>query len=152
MSMIAARTAQAGVVDRIWNSLQENVGPDLAKKILTEAIQADAMAAGQAFASQAPRGATLEHFATILERWQEDDALTIRDVGLTSSTLSFAVTDCAYARAYAGMGLPPELGVILSCARDEPFAKGYSPCLSMRRSQTIMQGHPCCQFTFTWRE
>lgn len=150
--MISARTAQAGLVVRIWNSLQDNVGPELAKKILTEAIQADAVAAGQAFVRLAPHGPTLQHFATILERWQEDKALTIRDVCLTSSTLTFAVTDCAYARAYADMGLKSELGFILSCARDEPFTQGYSPSLSMRRSQTIMQGHPCCQFTFTWRE
>jgi len=150
--MIATRTAQAGLVARIWNSLQENVGPELAKKILTEAIQADAKATGQAFARLAPHGPTLKHFATILERWQEDNALTIKDVSLTSSTLAFTVTNCAYARAYADMGLKSELGFILSCARDEPFAQGYSPCLSMRRSQTIMQGHSCCQFTFAWRE
>ena len=150
--MIAARTAQAGLVARIWNSLLKNVDPESATKILTAAIQSDAMAAGQTFASQAPHGPTLEHFATILERWQENDALTIRDVRLAGSTLTFTVTDCAYAGAYAGMGLSPELGAILSCARDEPFANGYSPCLSMRRSQTIMLGHPCCHFTFAWRE
>ncbi len=150
--MIAARTAQAGLVARIWNCLQENVGPELAAKILTEAIQADAMAAGQTFARLAPHEPNLEHFATVLERWRQDNALTIADVTLTGSTLSFTVTDCAYARAYSDMGLAPDLGFILSCTRDEPFAKGYSPCLSMRRSPTIMQGHPCCQFTFTWRK
>ena len=37
---------------------------------------------------------------------------------------------------YLGGPVQPELGFILSCARDEPFAQGYSPCLSMRRSTT----------------
>jgi hypothetical protein len=50
------------------------------------------------------------------------------------------------------MGLSPELGFILSCARDEPFAHGYSPFLSMTRSKTIMQNAPACMFTFRWNE
>jgi hypothetical protein len=74
------------------------------------------------------------------------------NVTLTSSSLSFSVTNCAYARAYADMGLDPELGFILSCARDEPFARAYSPCLSMRRSETIMQGAARCLFTFSWQD
>ncbi|NCC05987.1 MAG: L-2-amino-thiazoline-4-carboxylic acid hydrolase [Proteobacteria bacterium] len=152
MSMIAARTAQAGLAARIFTSLKAHLDPLLAGKILTEAIQSDAMAAGQAFARQAPEGPNLKHFATVLERWREDNALVIEDVELSDDTLNFVVTNCAYARVYAEMSLEPELGFILSCARDEPFAHGYSPCLDMQRSETIMQGRPCCRFTFTWRK
>jgi hypothetical protein len=151
MSMISARTAQAGLAARIFNSLKENVDSALAGKVLTEAIQADAMAAGQAFARKASGGPNLKHFATVLERWQEDNALVIDDVNLGEDILTFVVKGCAYARVYAEMNLEPELGFMLSCARDEPFAKGYSPCLHMQRSQTIMQGNACCQFTFTWQ-
>ncbi|WP_092372214.1 L-2-amino-thiazoline-4-carboxylic acid hydrolase [Desulfomicrobium apsheronum] len=152
MSMIAARTAQAVLAARIFTSLKANLDPSLAGKILTEAIQADAMAAGQAFAGQAPDGPNLKHFATVLERWREDNALVIEDVELSDDTLNFVVTNCAYARVYAEISLEPELGFMLSCARDEPFAHGYSPCLDMQRSETIMQGRPCCRFTFTWRK
>lgn len=152
MSMIAVRTAQAGLVARIWKALKEEVGPGPAGTILTEAITADARAAGEAFALLAPDKPSLAHFATVLARWQEDDALVVENVNLTDSSLSFSVTACAYARAYADMGLGPELGYILSCSRDEPFAQGYSPCLCMRRSDTIMQGAPQCLFTFNWNE
>jgi hypothetical protein len=152
MSMIAVRTAQAGLVARIWKALKEEVGPGPARKILTEAITDDAKAAGEAFARLAPDKPDLRHFATVLARWQEDNALIVEDMTLTGSSLSFAVTRCAYARAYADMGLDPELGFILSCSRDEPFAQGYSPGLSMRRSDTIMQGAPACLFTFIWEE
>jgi hypothetical protein len=152
MSMIAVRTAQAGLVARIWKAMKEEIGPGPARKILNTAIEADAKAAGEAFARLAPDKPSLRHFATVLARWQEDNALVVQGVTLTDSSLSFAVTDCAYARAYADMGLPPELGLVLSCARDEPFAHGYSPCLSMRRSETIMQGAPTCLFTFDWNE
>jgi hypothetical protein len=150
MSMIAVRTAQAGLVARIWKALEEELGPGPTRTILTAAIAADARAAGEAFARLAPDGPSLQHFATVLERWQEDNALVVEDVTLTDASLSFAVRGCAYARAYADMGLSPALGFVLSCTRDEPFAQGYSPCLSMRRSETIMQGAPECLFTFAW--
>ena len=151
MSMIATRTAQAGLAARIWDVLQEESGPQAAA-ILAEAVRRDAEAAGAAFARLAPDGPCLTHFATVLDRWRENNALTVQDVTLTETTLSFVVTDCAYARAYADMGLQQELGLILSCSRDEPFAHGYSPRLSMARSKTIMQGAPACTFTFSWNE
>ncbi len=152
MNMLAIRAAQAGLVARIWTSLTKDVGPQRAAAILTEAIRADAWAAGEAFARQAPGNPNLRHFATVLGRWQEGGALEITDKDLTPSTLSFTVRSCAYARKYSEMSLDPELGAILSCARDEPFAQGYSPCLSMRRVQTIMQGAPACIFSFHWSE
>ena len=152
MNMLAIRTAQAGLAARIWACLKEDVGPERAAVILTEAIQADARAAGEAFARLAQGNPSLKHFATVLDRWQEGGALEITDMDLTASSLSFTVRACAYARKYSEMGLDPELGAILSCVRDEPFAQGYSPCLSMRRSQTIMQGSPRCLFTFSWQD
>ena len=151
MNMLAVRTAQASLAARIFESLKNGLGPDEALAYLAEAIATDARCAGAAFARLAPHAPSLAHFATVLERWREGGALTIEDVTLTGGTLSFAVKDCAYARTYSEMGLDPELGFILSCSRDEPFANGYSPRLSMARSQTIMQGAPCCLFTFTWR-
>ena len=151
MSMLAARTAQAALVARIRDVLKTETDPETADRVLVEAIRADARAAGEAFAGLAPGGPNLRHFATVLDRWREGDALTIEGVTLTSNALSFAVTRCAYARAYAEQGLDPELGSILSCSRDEPFAKGYSPRLSMERSRTIMEGAQRCLFTFTWR-
>jgi hypothetical protein len=151
MSMLAARTAQAALVARIRQALEKETGPQTADRVLAEAIREDARAAGEAFAGMASGGPSLEHFATVLDRWREGDALTIEGVTLTDDTLSFAVTRCAYARAYADLGLDPVLGSILSCSRDEPFATGYSPHLSMERSRTIMEGAPRCLFTFTWR-
>lgn len=150
MTMIAARTAQAGLAAYIWNRMRDEFGPDTATRILREAVENDAAAGGRTFAALAPQGPDLEHFSTVLERWQAGDALRIADVVLTATSLSFTVTRCAYAEAYRDMGLSPDLGHALSCARDEPFAKGYSNRLTMNRTSTIMGGDTCCRFTFTW--
>ena len=152
MNMLAIRKAQAGLVARIRDGLEREVGSVRALDILREAVENDARDAGAAFARLAPAGPSLEHFATVLDRWREGGALSIADVALKKDSLAFTVTDCAYARAYMDMGLDPGLGFTLSCARDEPFARGYSPKLSMRRTQTIMQGAPSCLFTFAWTD
>jgi hypothetical protein len=151
MSMLAIRSAQAGLAIRILESMTREVGPDKALGILAEAIENDSRSGGEAFARLAPEGPCLEHFSTVLERWRAGGALTIENVELEGTTLSFAVTNCGYARAYADMGIAPDVGAVLSCSRDEPFAQGYSPKLTMQRTQTIMNGAPSCLFTFTWK-
>lgn len=50
------------------------------------------------------------------------------------------------------MGLPVELTGLISCCRDEPFAKAYSGHISMERSETIGSGSECCRFRFTWKD
>lgn len=152
MSMLDLRLAQARILTLVWERTAARVGRDAATAILAEAIADDARAAGAAFAAQAPHGPCLAHFATILERWREGGALDTRDIVLTETTLSCTVTACAYARGYADMGLPPDLVPLLSCARDEPFAQGYSPRLSMHRPETIAGGAAACGFVFTWAE
>ncbi len=150
MSMLDLRLAQARVLALVWEKTAARVGRASATAILTEALADDARAAGAAFARQAPHGPSLAHFATVLDRWREGGALDIADIRLTETTLSCTVTACAYARGYADMGLPLDLIPLLSCVRDEPFAQGYSPCLSMHRPETIAGGAPGCRFVFTW--
>ena len=150
MTMLETRKAQAHLAIRIWKELLQQVGPDEAGRILRRAIAADARAAGMAFAKQTESSPSLEHFATVLTRWQEDNALAIEKIQLNSTTLSFTVVHCAYAQVYAEMGVPSELGAILSCSRDEPFAQGYSSKLRMERSRTIVEGSCHCSFQFHW--
>ena len=87
MNMLAIRTAQAGLIDRIWTSLKKDVGPERARAILTEAIQMDARAAGEAFARLAQGNPSLKHFATVLDRWQEGGALESEQGALSPCAL-----------------------------------------------------------------
>lgn len=150
MSMLNLRLAQAQILTLVWEQTAARFGRDEASAILAAALADDARAAGAAFARQAPHGPDLAHFATIVDRWREGDALRIADVVRTETTLSFTVTACAYARGYAEMGLPQDLIPLLSCGRDKPFAHGYSPHLSMHRPTTIAGGEDRCRFIFTW--
>jgi hypothetical protein len=49
---------------------------------------------------------------------------------------------------YRALGIP-ELGAVLSCNRDASLIEGFNPEVRFVRTQTIMQGAPCCDFRYT---
>jgi hypothetical protein len=51
---------------------------------------------------------------------------------------------------YRALGVP-ELGALLSCNRDYSLIEGFNPEVTLTRTQTIMQGAPCCDFRFQLR-
>ena len=66
----------------------------------------------------------------------------------TATTYFFNVTRCPYYEKYRKLGLV-EFGVAFSCCRDEPFAKGFNPNLTLKRTQTIMEGAGHCDFRYS---
>ena len=57
------------------------------------------------------------------------------------------VTGCRYAQFYKELG-EPELGFLLVCSVDFPFAEGFGPDMTLTRTQTIMQGASHCNFRY----
>ena len=57
------------------------------------------------------------------------------------------VTGCRYAQFYKELG-EPELGFLLVCSSDFPFADGFGPDIKLTRTQTIMQGASHCDFRY----
>jgi hypothetical protein len=49
--------------------------------------------------------------------------------------------------AIRSMGVP-ELGAVLSCNRDAALIEGFNPDITLTRTQTTMQGAPCCDFRY----
>ena len=44
-----------------------------------------------------------------------------------------------------------DLGAVLSCNRDYSLIEGFNPEIELVRTQTIMQGAPCCTFRYARR-
>lgn len=65
----------------------------------------------------------------------------------SADRLDFNVTRCGYAQLYKEWGLS-ELGFQLQCSRDHAMLLGFNDGIELTRSQTIMQGAPCCDFRF----
>jgi hypothetical protein len=92
-------------------------------------------------------GVTLQHFAESLRDWTRDDALEIDVIEQTEDAFSFNVTRCRYAELYEKLGIR-ELGSALSCARDYALIEGFNPDVSLKRTQTIMEGATHCDFRY----
>lgn len=148
--MIERRAIEAELLLRVHAAAMRRHGPQAARELLEEAVDASARVAGRAFAASAPHGPSLEHFATVLERWREGGVLRIEDVRLEQGLLSFSVSRCGYMERYAELGVPPELRAVLSCRRDLGFAEGYSARLRLERPETLGEEGTRCRFTFHW--
>jgi predicted ArsR family transcriptional regulator len=59
----------------------------------------------------------------------------------------FDVTSCRFAEFFRALG-EPELGALLVCETDFDIAAAGGSDVSFSRSQTIMQGAPCCTFRY----
>jgi len=90
---------------------------------------------------------TLEAFARGLDRWRENGALEIEVLEQSATNLAFNVTRCRYAEMYRALGLA-DLGASLSCERDGALVEGFNSDIRLTRTQTIMEGAPCCDFRF----
>jgi hypothetical protein len=92
-------------------------------------------------------GCSLAHFSRSLEAWMKDGALVIDVLEENENEFSFDVTRCRYAEMYHALGIT-ELGGLFSCNRDYALIEGFNPEVRLRRTQTIMEGAPFCDFRY----
>lgn len=149
VSQISRRLIEAELYGELYETISKQFGQEKALQIITENLQKSARKAGQNFAA-AVSTPNLEHFATVVEIWKRDDAIEVENIYINGNELTVKVIRCRYQESYRDMGLPAELCTLLSCSRDEPFAKGYSEHLSMIRETTLAEGGDCCPFKFIW--
>lgn len=152
LPLIDQRAIEAEIFRALYLTLSAKAGKPAALAAVADAVEALGLAAGKAFAAAAPNGPSFDHFATVLDSWRASGALTVENVRQTGHELTFTVTRCTYVERYRAMGLPEELAGLVSCGRDEPFARGYSPKLALERPQTLAAGAPGCAFRFIWRD
>jgi len=151
ISLLKRREIQAPTAACLIRGFARVLGHDKALEAATEAIAADATAAGREMAGKYGGNTLRELGRVVREVWCEDDAIIIRMLEEADERLSFEVERCRYVELYDRLGLR-DFGYCLSCSRDEPFAKGFNPRIRLIRTQTIMEGAPVCDFRFTLDE
>lgn len=147
ISHLQRREIQAPVAAGLIRAYADVLGLDRALEIAGSAIRADAAAAGRETAERMGGGTLAGLERLVRELWGAEEAMTVRFLEVTGRTLHFDVTRCRYAELYERLGMR-ELGFCLSCSRDEAFARAFNPRLNLRRTRTIMQGAPLCDFRF----
>lgn len=147
VGVLTRREIEARILAPVVAALGERFGRGEVVAIVREVVAGIARAQGQAMA--ASRGdVSLESFAQTLGPWTKDDALRLRVLDASPARFAFDVTRCRYAEMYRALGIP-ELGEVLSCQRDAALIEGFNPDVTLTRTQTIMQGAPCCDFRYT---
>ncbi len=148
ISMIQRRAIEGEMVTAMIEGFSREVGREKAVRVASDVIRELARKSGQEMALETG-DPSLPTLATLIRSiWCRDHALEIRFIEETDTSLHFQVIRCGYAEQYARMGLS-ELGYCLSCNRDGAFAEGFNPDIRLKRSRTLMEGAPLCDFHYT---
>ena len=88
-----------------------------------------------------------ENMASAFASFAKGDAIDYSVRAQSQDTYEIDVTGCRYAQFYQELG-EPELGFLLVCSVDLPFAEGFGADMKLTRTQTIMQGASHCDFRY----
>ena len=145
-TLLERREIEARVIGPLVRAFMKELGAEKTLVIVREVITQLARESGAELA-QSVGEASLEAFASCLDRWKAGGALEIDVLEQSADHLDFNVTRCRYAEMYRDLGLA-DLGSSLSCQRDFALIEGFNPNVTLRRSQTLMDGAPFCDFRF----
>ncbi len=146
IGVLKRREIEARILAPMLNAFAAEFGRERVMAIAKRVIVEIAREQGRALAQQLG-GNSLPHFMQGKDAWVKGDALKTEVLSATETTYDFNVTRCRYAEMYRALGIP-ELGSVLSCGRDFALGEGVNPYLKLARSQTIMEGAPCCDFRY----
>lgn len=147
IGVLTRREVEARILAPIIDAFSRQFGNAKVLDIVRDTIIQIATHQGIELAAQMG-GNSLQHFADSLRYWTRDNALEIAVVAQGEQAFSFNVTRCRYAELYEKLGLT-ELGVIFSCTRDFALIRGFNPKITLKRTQTIMEGAAYCDFRYT---
>ena len=89
-----------------------------------------------------------ESMASAFQSFARGEAIAYDVHTQSPDSYEINVTGCRYAQFYQELG-EPELGFLLICSLDFPFAEGFGADIKLTRTQTIMQGASHCDFRYT---
>jgi fumarate reductase iron-sulfur subunit len=146
INRIEKRAIEALAIAPVIKALSQKIGNDEVLVILKEVNQQEAFQRGQNIIRT--KGLNdIEELVNDVVTWGEGGVWEMEVLEQTSTTYFFNVFRCPYYEKYKEIGLD-EFGVEFSCCRDEPFAKGISSKLSLKRTKTIMEGADFCDFRY----
>ena len=146
LGVLTRREVEARILKPVIDDLSERFGRDEVQAVVQDTIVKIAREQGAAL-SQQMGGNSLKHFVDSLAYWTKDGALEIDLIEDSKEVLSFNVTRCRYAELYESLGIRA-MGTIFSCSRDFALIEGFNPDISLKRTQTIMEGAEYCDFRY----
>ncbi len=147
MDVIDRRRVEALVLGPMLRAFQAEFGVEKTNEIAVTVITKLAREQGAEFAKGIGANG-LDDYAASKGAWRRHGALEVDIIESDAERYSFDVTRCKYAEMYTELGYS-DLGAIFSCTRDFEFVSGFNPSMSLKRTQTIMQGASHCDFRYS---
>jgi predicted ArsR family transcriptional regulator len=146
ISHLQRRKIEGRVLIPFIQALKEKYGEDAMREVLDATIRKLAVEDGAAWAKV--HGQSTSALRQVAQQvWAGGEAMQVELVGESDDHLDFNIRHCGYAEFYKELGLS-EIGYRILCNRDAAMLGGFNDELELARSQTIMQGAPCCDFRF----
>ena len=146
IGVLTRREVEARLLVPLVAALGNEFGEEKVLRVIRETVVAIARRQGAELA-QTMDGNSLLKLQESLVHWTRGQALEMEMITEGENVLSFNVTRCRYAEMYRDLGIP-QLGPILSCARDYALIEGFNPGIRLTRTQTIMEGAAFCDFRY----
>jgi hypothetical protein len=146
VGVLTRREIEARILKPFFAAVAAEVGEAKARALLARVVVGEARKAGAAMRARAGDDGLLA-FAEQWEPWFRGGALETQELERSDDEWRFNVTRCRYAELYRALGMA-ELGGLLSCNRDAALIEGYAPGVTFERTQTLMEGAPCCDFRY----
>ena len=147
MSRLEKRGIEALAITPVIREVARKYGNKEALEILKSVNQQEALERGRKMAEDRQEN-TIDLLVKDVATWGDSGVWEMEVLEHTATTYFFNVTRCPYYEKYRELGLE-EFGVELSCCRDEPFARGLDPDLTLVRTKTIMEGGDSCDFRYS---
>jgi predicted ArsR family transcriptional regulator len=149
ISHLQRRKIEGRVLIPFIAACREKFGDGPTREVVEATIRRLAEQDGEGWAERF--GNSLTSLQAVAEEvWAGGGSLNIDVLNHTSDRLNFNVTRCRYAEFYKDLGLA-DVGYLVHCNRDHAMIKGFSGDIELTRTQTIMEGAPCCDFRFRQR-
>ena len=142
---------QARVLVPLVKALQAELGEERANAIVRQALGDLYRKYGEKWWRTQRAGNLGETMASAFEMFAAGDALEYEVLKKSPDAFDTNVTQCRYAEFYKKLGAP-ELGFLLTCSADFAHAEGFGAGVQLTRTQTIMQGAPCCDFRYALKQ
>jgi L-2-amino-thiazoline-4-carboxylic acid hydrolase len=130
---------QAQVLVPLVKALQAELGEDRANALVRTALGDVYHRFGEQWWRALGSSHVGENMASAFASFAEGDAVDYKVRAQSHDSYEIDVIGCRYAQFFKELG-EPELGFLLVCNMDFPFAEGCGTDIKLTRTQTIMQG------------
>jgi hypothetical protein len=142
---------QAQVLVPLVKALQAELGEQRANTLVRKALGDVYRRLGEQWWRAKRSEHVGENMAAAFASFAKGDAIDYIVRAQSQDTYEIDVTGCRYAQFYKELG-ERELGFLLVCSLDFPFAEGFGPDTELTRTKTVMQGASHCNFRYQRRK